>query len=159
MSVGLTVTTQRVWAGQVIKPRPLIWIAGEGQDDIVPIYEAWMKDHPGAVRAPGSFWFEQAVDFGSRTKTKEFITLLEERKTPPALFILDALGDTNEISNLDEDKSRDMYRVYANIWRVIRTKGGGPKSVFGRFRNTPSQKFCVIFKGSYFLIWLSKKHA
>jgi hypothetical protein len=108
MSVGLTVTTARVWDGQVIKPRPLVWIAGEGQDDIVPIYEA--KDHPGAVMAPGSFWFEKAVDFGSRTNAREFIKLLDERKTPPALFILDALGDTNEISNLDEDKSRDMYR-------------------------------------------------
>jgi hypothetical protein len=83
-----------------------------------------MNDHPGAVMAPGSFWLEQAVDFSSRNKTKEFIKLLEEKNTPPALFVVDALGDVNEVSNLDEDKSRDMYRVYANIWRVVKANKG-----------------------------------
>jgi AAA domain len=124
MSIALTVTTAQIWAGQTIKPRPLIWIAAEGQDDILPIYEAWMKDHPRAVKAPGGFWLEQAVNFGSRDKTKDFIKLLEERKIPPALFVIDALGDVNEVSNLDEDKSRDMYRIYANIWRVVRANKG-----------------------------------
>src|SRR6516164_3024332 len=44
LSIALTVATGGVWDGKVIKQRPVVWVAGEGQDDLRPIYEAWMKE-------------------------------------------------------------------------------------------------------------------
>ena len=53
LSVSLTVATGGMWAGKIVKPRPVIWVAGEGQDDLRPMYEAWIKEHsncPGPAR-------------------------------------------------------------------------------------------------------------
>src|SRR5262245_44497475 len=55
LSVALTVATQGVWAGKIIKPRPVAWVAGEGQDDLRPMYEAWTGQHSKSQIPQGCF--------------------------------------------------------------------------------------------------------
>ena len=101
-SVGLTVATGGTWGGKIIKPRPLVWCAGEGQDDMRPMYEAWMQFHADAP-TPFGFWLDEAIDFSSDRATKQFIELLNDMKMPEALIVSDALAD--HIAGLDENSS------------------------------------------------------
>ena len=119
LSIALTVATGGSFGGRLIKRRPVIWIAGEGQDDLRPMYEAWMKDHP-VCQVPQGCWMEEPVDLSSNKETDKFISLLKEM--PPALIVTDALADM--IGDLNEDKSQDINRVYRNIWRVVRHNNG-----------------------------------
>jgi hypothetical protein len=81
------------------------------------MYEAWMQLHPNAS-IPQGFWLDEAIDFSNQDKTNEFITLLKQSKIQSPLIVTDALADM--IGDLDEDKSRDINRVYRNVWRVVR---------------------------------------
>ena len=115
VSVALTVATGGMWAGRPVKQRPGIWIAGEGQDDLPGMYRAWMKEHPNCAVPQGGF-YDEAFDFSSEAKTNEFIRQLSE--LPPMFIVVDALVDM--MGDLDEDKAKDIHRVYANLWRVVR---------------------------------------
>ena len=97
--------TRGMWGGKLIKPRPLVWCAGEGQDDMAPMYEAWMQDHPNAPE-PKGFWLEEAVDFSDEKKTDQFIELLNDMKMAEAVIVPDALAD--HIGGLDENSSKDI---------------------------------------------------
>jgi hypothetical protein len=119
LSIALTVATGGVWDGKVIKQRPVVWVAGEGQDDLRPIYEAWMKEHPNAP-VPEGGWLEEAVDLSNPYETDKLIKLLVGM--PPALIVTDALADM--MGNLDEDRSKDINRVYRNVWRVVHANKG-----------------------------------
>jgi hypothetical protein len=119
LSISLTVATGGIWNGQIIKPRPVVWVAGEGQDDLRPMYEAWLKEHPN-YQAPQGCFLEEPIDLSSGSETDKLIKLLEGM--PPALIVTDALADM--IGDLSEDKSKDMNQVYRNIWRVGRNNNG-----------------------------------
>ena len=119
LSIALAVATGGFFGGRPIKRRPVYWIAGEGQDDLRPMYEAWMKHHPNC-QVPEGCWMEEPIDLSSNTETDKFISLLKEM--PPALIVTDALADM--IGDLNEDKSQDMNRVYRNVWRVVRMNNG-----------------------------------
>jgi hypothetical protein len=119
-SVGLTVATGGKWDGKIIKPRPLVWCAGEGQDDMRPMYEAWMQFHADAP-TPFGFWLDEAIDFSSETATKQFNELLKDMKMAEAVIVPDALAD--HIAGLDENSSKDINQVYKNIWEVVKVNG------------------------------------
>ena len=119
LSLALTVATGNVWAGKIIKRRPVVWIAGEGQDDLRPMYEAWVKDHPNCGVPEGCF-LQEPVNLSSDSETDKLINLLEGM--PPVLVVTDALADM--IGDLNEDKSQDINQVYGNIWRVVRKNNG-----------------------------------
>jgi len=118
--VGLTVATGDKWDGKIIKPRPLVWLAGEGQEDMRPMYEAWMQHHPSAP-TPLGLWLDEAIDFSSERKTRQFIELLNDMKMPEAVIVPDALAD--HIAGLDENSSKDINQVYKNIWEVVKANG------------------------------------
>jgi AAA domain len=119
LSIALTVATGGFFGGRMIKRRPVVWIAGEGQDDLRSMYEAWIKDHPNCP-VPEGFWLEEAIDLSNNTETDKLIKLLEGM--PPALIVTDALADM--IGDRDEDKSKDINWVYRNVWRVVRANKG-----------------------------------
>jgi hypothetical protein len=115
IAIALTVATGGIFAGKQVKPRPVLWIAGEGQDDLPGMYQAWMQEHPSCGVPEGGF-VEEAFDFSSDAKTDALIQRLKE--SPPMLIVIDALVDM--MGDLDEDKAKDIHRVYANLWRVVR---------------------------------------
>jgi hypothetical protein len=119
MSLALTVDTGGLWNGRLIKPRPVLWVAGEGQDDMRPMFEAWIKSHPNG-REPQGRYLDEPIDLSSDVETDGLIRLLEG--TPPALIVTDALADM--IGDLDEDRSKDINKVYRNVWRVVRANNG-----------------------------------
>lgn len=119
LSVALTVNTGSKWDGKLIKPRPVLWVAGEGQDDLRPMFEAWMKLHPNCAPPQGGF-IDEAIDLSSEANTDKLIKKLED--LPPHLIVTDALADM--IGDLEEDRSKDVNKVYRNIWRVIRANNG-----------------------------------
>src|SRR5262249_2559267 len=73
LSLAITVATGSSWGGISIKQRPVVWIAGEGQDDLRPMYEAWMKAHPNCADAEG-YWMEEPIDLSSDSETNKLIT-------------------------------------------------------------------------------------
>jgi hypothetical protein len=119
-SVGLTVATGGNWSGKIVKPRPLVWCAGEGQDDMRPMYEAWMQFHADAP-TPLGLWLDEAIDFSSERATKQFHELLKDMKMAQAVIVPDALAD--HIAGLDENSSKDINQVYKNIWDVVNVNG------------------------------------
>jgi hypothetical protein len=119
-SVGLTAATGGTWDGKIIKPRPLVWCAGEGQDDMRPMYEAWTQFHPDAP-TPLGLWLDEAIDFSSERATKQFNELLKDMKMAEAVIVPDALAD--HIAGLDENTSKDINQVYKNIWEVVKVNG------------------------------------
>jgi hypothetical protein len=120
-ALGLTASTAAIWNGEQITLRPLVWAAGEGQDDMRPMYEAWMQEHPEAPE-PMGFWLDEAVDFSDDRKTNQFIELLADLKMPEAVVVPDALADM--IGELDENSSKDINQVYRNVWRVVQKNKG-----------------------------------
>jgi hypothetical protein len=118
LSIALSVDTGS-WGAKTIKPRPVLWIAGEGQDDLRPMFEAWMQLHPGCAPPQGCF-MDGPVDLSSDAETDALIKKLDG--LPPTLIITDALADM--IGDLEEDRSKDINRVYRNIWRVVRANNG-----------------------------------
>ena len=95
-------------------------VRGEGQDDMRPMYEAWMQFHADAP-TPLGLWLDEAIDFSSGTKTNQFIELLNDMKMPEAVIVPDALAD--HIAGLDENSSKDINQVYRNIWEVVTVNG------------------------------------
>jgi hypothetical protein len=51
----------------------------------------------------------------------EFPPIAALKDKPPMLIVLDALVEM--IGDLDEDRAKDIQRVYANIWRLVRATG------------------------------------
>ena len=102
------------WAGKLIKPRPVIWVAGEGQYDLGPIYHGWMNAHPGTEHPPGRFLIEP-IDLSSGRETDKLIKLANNMDPP--LVVTDALADM--LGGLDESKNKDMQQIYKNVWRVV----------------------------------------
>jgi hypothetical protein len=98
-----------------------MWIAGEGQDDLRPLYEAWVKDRPTVL--PDGGFHDEPINLLESGDTDKLIAILKAR--PPdslaPLIVLDALADM--MSGGDEDRAKDMNRVYGNVWRVVRETG------------------------------------
>jgi len=116
MGVGLTTGIGEIFAGQQIKQRPVIWIPGEGLDDLRPMYEAW-RQFKRCEAEPQGFYLEDGLDFHSNADdTNKLLRLLEG---PPPLIITDALADM--IGDGDEDRAKDINRAYRNFWRVVIT--------------------------------------
>ena len=54
-----------LWGEEQIEQRPLLWIAGEDQDGLKPLLEAWMKQNPDCI--PDARYMNEAVDFANYT--------------------------------------------------------------------------------------------
>lgn len=119
LSVALTVATGAMWAGKVVRRRPVWWVAGEGQDDLRPMVEAWLQLYGPWLkqtdRSPLGGFFEEAIDLSSEAETDKLIALIAQ----PSLIVLDTFVDM--IGDFDDDKSGDMIRVYRNVWRIVRS--------------------------------------
>jgi len=112
--LGLYVSIAQ-WGEEQVEQRPLFWIAGEDQDGLKPLLEAWMKHNPGCI--PDARYIDQAVDFASQNETNKLIKHLEGQPRP--LIMADALSDVLAIRGLDEDKSKEVTRVYKGVRRVV----------------------------------------
>jgi hypothetical protein len=113
-SASWTVGIGGSWAGKVIKKRPVIWVAGEGQYDLSPMYQAWMTAHPGCPVPKGRFLIEP-IDFASASETTKLKKLVQDMEPP--LVVTDALADM--LGGLDESKNKDMQGIYKNMWQVV----------------------------------------
>jgi hypothetical protein len=120
IAVALTVATGGRWGDREIAQMPVYWLAGQGQEDLRAMYEGRMKKVPGCGQPQGRV-FEDAVDFASEGDTKKFFREELEGK-PPALIVIDALGDM--IGTLNEKETRDMNLFYRNIWWMARKNKG-----------------------------------
>jgi hypothetical protein len=118
-SIALLVAAGGMWGGKQIEPRPVLWIAGEGEDDLPAMVKAVAKYH-------GLDWEKldiaiclEAVDFSSIIETN---LLIEKLKGMPPMFIIaDAFADI--IGDLDEDKAKHVTQVYTNLRRVEKKTG------------------------------------
>jgi hypothetical protein len=117
--LGLMIDTGGLWGEVSIKPRSMLWVAGEGRDDLRPIYEACLQANPQWGKLKSTF-FDEAIDLSSDWETNKLIKRIEGRE--PLHIVTDALADM--IGDLDEDKSKDINRVYRNVWRVVRANNG-----------------------------------
>jgi hypothetical protein len=104
-----------LWGEEQIEQRPLFWIAGEDQDGLKPLLETWMKHNPDCI--PDARYMNEAVDFASQNETNKLIKHLEGTSRP--LIMADALSDVLAIRGLDEDKSKEVTRVYKGVRRVL----------------------------------------
>jgi hypothetical protein len=122
IALALSIESGVEFAKQLIKPRPVIWIAGEGQEDLRPLYEAWNKLHPGSAAPQGGF-FDGPLNFFDGNDTDELIAKIKAfpPDKPAPLIITDALADM--MDGGDEDRAKDMNRIYGNVWRVVRETG------------------------------------
>jgi RecA-family ATPase len=118
-SIALLVAAGGMWGGKKIDPRPVLWIAGEGEDDLPGMVKAVAKHH-------GLDWEKldiaiclEAVDFSSIVETNLLIERL--KRMPPMLIIADALADI--MGDLDEDKAKHITQVYTNLRRVEKKTG------------------------------------
>jgi hypothetical protein len=119
MSIALLVASGGTCGGKKIDPRGVIWIAGEGEDDLPPMVQAVAKHHRldwEKLEIGISF---EAVDFSSEKETDELIDKLQGQ--PPMLIIADALADI--IGVLDEDKAQHITQVYKNLREVEKKTG------------------------------------
>jgi hypothetical protein len=128
MGLALSVATGTKFAGQQIKQRPVIMIFGEGQEDSRPLYEAWLKyqQASGKVAAtvkPEGAFHDGPLNLFEAGDTDKLIAILKDfpREWPAPLIGLDALADM--MDGGDEDRAKDMNRVYGNVWRVVRETG------------------------------------
>jgi hypothetical protein len=115
-SLALTVGTSLVceaWGG-LIKPRPSIWIAGEGQDDLRPIYEACLQEYPSRSEPQGWF-YDEAFDFSIESHPRRLIKDL--KGMPPSLITADALSDM--LGSFNPDNTKDMVTFYNRVWEVV----------------------------------------
>jgi hypothetical protein len=113
-SASWTVGIGGTWAGKVIKKRPVIWVAGEGQYDLSPMYQAWVNAHPGCPVPEGRFLIEP-IDFASASETTKLKKLVEDMEPP--VVVTDALADM--LGGTDESKNKDMQVIYKNMWQVV----------------------------------------
>jgi hypothetical protein len=116
-SIALTVgasSAHAIWDG-VIKPRPSIWIAGEGQDDLRPIYEAYMQEHPSRSEQPQGWFYDEAFDFSIESNPRRLIKDL--KGMPPSLITADALSDM--LGSFNPDNTKDMVTFYNRVWQVV----------------------------------------
>ena len=118
-SIVLLVAAGGTWGRNAIDPRPALWDAGEGEDDLPPMILAGAKHH-------GLDWEKldigicfEAVEFSSRSETDDLIGKL--KGMPPMLIIVDALADI--MGELDEDKAKHITQVYTNLRRVEKATG------------------------------------
>jgi AAA domain len=114
MSIALAVDLG-MWGDKLIQRRPVVWIAGEGQDDLKPMYQAIMQQTHNRSN-PEGFYLEEPVNLSSWNETNKLINLLNGM--PPTLIIADALADM--LGDLNEDTAKDINQVYRNIWRIVR---------------------------------------
>jgi hypothetical protein len=119
VSIALLVAAGGRWGGKQIVPRLVLWIAGEGEEDIPGMIQAGAKQHGLKWEdLPISIDFE-AVEFSSHSETDKLIEKLEGM--PPMLIVADALGDM--MGMLDEDKAQHINLVYRNLRRVEKATG------------------------------------
>jgi hypothetical protein len=99
----------------------VLWIAGEGEDDLPGMIEAVAKEHGlDWKKLPISICFE-AVNFADRGETDKLIEKL--KGMGPMLITADALADIMAAGEKDEDKSKDITLVYKNVRRVEKKTG------------------------------------
>jgi hypothetical protein len=116
-SMALAIDAGAQWGGQSLDGRPMKWIAGEGRDDLRPIFEALLKVYPHwKEKLRGSF-FDEPIDLSDHREADKLIRRINKGNEPPFL-VTDALNDM--MGDADEDKSKDMLKIYRNVWRVVK---------------------------------------
>jgi hypothetical protein len=121
-SMGLYVSVA-LWGDEEVEQRPTFWIAGEDRDGLRAIFEAWTKHNPDLC--PDARFMEEMVDFASPVQVRWLIDHIKEhfKAKPPPLIMADALSDILAVQGLDEDKSKEVAKVYKGIWQVVNETG------------------------------------
>ena len=120
---------------------PTLFVAGEGESDLGPRIEAWLKVHRSTYAdlekmGGGFFFLADAINLFDDSNVTAWIASLAA--SPPVLIVLDALADC--LGGADEDRAKDMNRVFANVWRVVRATGAGVLIVHHAGWNTGREK-------------------
>jgi hypothetical protein len=114
-SIAPLVAGGGTWGGKKIDPRPVLWIAGEGEEDLPGMIEAGAKQHGfDWKKLPLGIRYDEPVNFANPWEVEKLIKWLEGK--PPMLIPVDALGDM--MGMLDEDKAQHINVVYNNLRRV-----------------------------------------
>jgi hypothetical protein len=119
-SVAPLVAGGGTWAGKKIDPRPVLWIAGEGEEDLPGMIQAGAEQHGfDWKKLPLGIRYDEPVNFSNPWEVEKLITWLTGK--PAMLIPVDALGDM--MGMLDEDKAQHINVVYNNLRRVEKATG------------------------------------
>jgi AAA domain len=123
MGLAMAIETGAEFLSEAVKPRPVIWVAGEGLEDLRPLYEAWMQSNQSVPPIQGGFIDAPLRFYESDEDTNLLIDKIKALPPdcPKSVIFLDVLADM--MDGGDEDKAKDMNRVYSRLWRVIRETG------------------------------------
>jgi hypothetical protein len=119
-SIAPLVAGGGTWGGKRIDQRPVLWIAGEGEEDLPGMIEAGAKQHGfDWEELPLGIRYDEPVDFANPWEVNKLIKWLEGK--PAMLIPVDALGDM--MGMLDEDKAQHINVVYNNLRRIEKATG------------------------------------
>jgi hypothetical protein len=119
-SVAPLVAGGGTWCGKQIPRRPVLWIAGEGEEDLPGMIEAGAKQHGfDWKKLPLGIRYDEPVRFDNPWEVEKLIKWLTGK--PAMLIVADALGDM--MGMLDEDKAQHINQVYNQLRRVEKATG------------------------------------
>jgi hypothetical protein len=119
IAAACSIGTGRRFVGLEIKQAgPVIFIAAEGEDDLAVRHDAWVKHHRPAGEVAG-FYLDEPVNFFDDAQVNAFLQSLGNLR--PLLIVIDALADA--MQGGDEDRAKDINKVFGNIWRVVHATG------------------------------------
>ena len=101
------VATGTPWRGHPVKPGPVVYIAGEGQQGFGRRIRAW-QEHHGVSLAGAPLFVARAVAIPEPSQLGELIVAIEQDVGRPALIVLDTLART--FGGGDENSTQDMSR-------------------------------------------------
>jgi hypothetical protein len=114
-SIAPLVAGGGIWGGKKIDPRPVLWIAGEGEEDLPGMIQAGAKQHGfDWKKLPLGIRYDEPVRFDNPWEVEKLIEWLKGK--PAMLIVADALGDM--MGMLDEDKAQHINQVYNQLRRV-----------------------------------------
>lgn len=84
--MGLGIDAGARSGGQPIDARPMKWIAGEGRDDLGPIFEALLKANPHWKERLQSTLFDEPVDLSDHREADKLINRILKGNEPPPFW-------------------------------------------------------------------------
>jgi RecA-family ATPase len=124
IDIACCVATGRAFHGREMRPGPVIYIAGEGQNGIKRRLIAWER-HTGVSRGGAPLYFSrvaaQLLDADSAAAVAEAVDALVARVGPAALIVIDTLA--RNFGPGDENQTADMSKFVAAVDALMARHG------------------------------------
>lgn len=118
-SWAASIATRTPWFGRPVEPSSVLYVAAEGAHGLDARLQAWEADNGAVIPADALQVLPAQVHLGNANDVLELCGILHQ--SPHTVLVIDTLAKC--MAGMDENSSKDMGQVVANLYRLRESMG------------------------------------